>query len=197
MGISKNPAPEGATPILDISDLKVKNIPTQEELFILEYDACTNVTVDYLSGNKKLKEFSRGSLFAIHKEMFFDIWKWGGKKRTYNTNIGINHYQIEEQLKVLLDDLKDWESKKEPPLEIAVRLHHRLVLIHPFPNGNGRWARMISNIYLHQKTGKLFYWPEKEVGKNSDFRKNYLKTLQEADHLNYQPLLDLHKNLLA
>jgi Fic family protein len=34
------------------------------------------------------------------------------------------------------------EHKSYSPDELAVRFHHRLVSVHAFPNGNGRWSRL-------------------------------------------------------
>ena len=47
-------------------------------------------------------------------------------------------------------------EKKIAPEEIAVRFHHRLVQIHPFPNGNGRHARLIADLSLagHKRAGR-------------------------------------------
>lgn len=189
--------PQDATPIEDLSGLKIKEITTRDELNAFEFDACTDATVNYLTGKKKIKEFTRESLFKLHEEMFSSIWNWGGKKRTSNTNIGVNHFEIEDQLSRLFEDLKVWEKGNLDPIDIAVRLHHKLVYIHPFPNGNGRWARLVSNIYLQQKTGNMFRWPEQEVSNQSDFRSQYLSALKDADHLNYTQLLELHQKLLT
>jgi hypothetical protein len=77
--------------------------------------------------------------------MLSDVWRWAGRYRTSERNIGINHWEIPMALRVLLDDVKLWiERGVYPPDEIAVRLHHRFVAIHAFPNGNGRHARLRS-----------------------------------------------------
>jgi Fic family protein len=34
-------------------------------------------------------------------------------------------------------------------------MHHRLVKIHPFPNGNGRWARIAADVFLTVYFGPL------------------------------------------
>ncbi|MDR1243926.1 MAG: Fic family protein [Endomicrobium sp.] len=65
--------------------------------------------------------------------------------------MGIKAYKIQEVLKILLDDVNYWIlnntfSKKE----VAVRLHHRLVQIHPFPNGNGRTSRLMTDLFMQR-----------------------------------------------
>lgn len=200
MGLEKDlkqHVPEGATPIEDISGLKLPHDISRQELFDAEFDACTDATEAYLTGSKKVKEFTREVFFKIHEVMFGNIWEWGGKKRQTEKQIGVPHYIIEEQLKVLLDDLSHWKTEKMEPIEIAVRLHHRLVLIHPFENGNGRWARLVANIYLYKNLKKIFRWPEAEMGKQSDFRNRYLEALRKADGLDYGPLLELHLGIVV
>jgi Fic family protein len=36
----------------------------------------------------------------------------------------------------------------EPVDQIGIHFHHRLVSIHPFPNGNGRHARLIADVLI-------------------------------------------------
>jgi fido (protein-threonine AMPylation protein) len=42
--------------------------------------------------------------------------------------------------------------------QIAIRFHHRLVTIHPFPNGNGRHARLIADVLIEQLGKPCFSW---------------------------------------
>lgn len=80
--------------------------------------------------------------------MFGDVWRWAGTFRHENLNIGSPWHQVPMQLQHLLDDLTSWGAFGMPLLEQAARLHHRAAQIHPFPNGNGRWSRMLANIGL-------------------------------------------------
>ena len=66
-------------------------------------------------------------------------------------------------------------------LEQAVRLHHRAVRIHPFPNGNGRWARMLANIWLKRHGQPITAWPEETIGTRSVVRDEYLAAIRAAD----------------
>ena len=85
----------------------------------------------------------------LHKQMLGDVWRWAGKFRTSERNLGIPFYEIPVALRELRDEIKAWiEYKSYPPDEIAVRFHHRLVQIHPFPNGNGRHARLMADLLV-------------------------------------------------
>ena len=72
--------------------------------------------------------------------MFGDVWEWAGRYRTSETNIGVPPFQIETRLSEMLEDLKAWGLSDMEMLQQSVYLHHRAVHIHPFLNGNGRWA---------------------------------------------------------
>ncbi len=106
--------------------------------------------------------------------MFGDIWKWAGEFRQENLNLGCEWHQVPVQLQALLDDLAFWEAQRDTLLEQAVRVHHRAVSIHPFSNGNGRWARMFSNIWLKLHGHAITEWPEATIGSRSVIRDEYL-----------------------
>jgi Fic-DOC domain mobile mystery protein B len=90
----------------------------------------------------------------MHKRMFGDIWKWAGDFRKTNKNIGVDKFMIGMELKKLLDDCNYWIEKKVfSEDEIAVRLSHRIVLIHPFANGNGRHSRLMADILISKDLG--------------------------------------------
>jgi Fic-DOC domain mobile mystery protein B len=95
----------------------------------------------------------------LHRRMLNDVWRWAGKFRTSERNIGIAFYEIPVALRQLLDDAKAWiEYKTYPFDEIAVRFHHRLVQIHPFPNGNGRHTRLMADLLVIRLGGERFSW---------------------------------------
>jgi Fic-DOC domain mobile mystery protein B len=90
----------------------------------------------------------------LHGKMFDQTWKWAGEYRRTEKNIGVPFHEIRERLMALFGDVRYWiENNTYSPDEIAVRFHHRLVLIHPFPNGNGRHARLIADV-LAMKLGR-------------------------------------------
>lgn len=67
------------------------------------------------------------------------------------------------------------------PVELAAKLHHDFVLIHPFDDGNGRVARLLVN-YVLQRTGYL------PVIVRTEDKSNYLATLRLADAGDLTPL---------
>jgi Fic-DOC domain mobile mystery protein B len=134
--------------------------------------------------------FAESYVRELHRRMFDQTWKWAGRYRTTEKNIGIPHYHIREALAALLGDVRYWsEHQTFGPDELAVRLHHRLVWIHPFANGNGRHARLIADVFLHRYGGAVFTWGGADVARAGDFRQRYIEALRAADSNDIQPLL--------
>lgn len=119
----------------------------------------------------------------LHGRMLGDVWRWAGKLRTRERNIGIPHYEIPMALRQLLDDAKTWINYGSYPRdEIAVRFHHRLVQIHPFPNGNGRHARLMADLLVMRLGGERFSWGSANLQNAGDVRTGYIAALQAADN---------------
>lgn len=187
---------EGKTPLTDYGGLLV-DARTRDELNALEFCNVGKAHEKYLlrrpSTNKA--PFTYEWFLKVHREMYEDVWAWAGKIRKSNKNIGIEKSQIRETLKALEKNYHVWIESKMDPNEVAARLHHHLVWIHPFENGNGRWARLITNIYLKQNNLPLIVWPEKELLEQDNVRKRYLEALRKADEQNLKPLIALQKTL--
>lgn len=78
-----------------------------------------------------------------------------------------------------------------PPDEITARLHHRLVSIHLFANGNGRHARLMADLLLVHVLGRpRFTWGSENLVQAGDCRQRYITALQAADRHKYGPLLE-------
>jgi len=127
----------------------------------------------------------------LHKKMFGDVWKWAGKFRKSNKNIGVAREQIGIELRKLYEDVKCWNEFGSWPVdEIAARFHHRLVWIHPFVNGNGRHARVMTDLILEKKLGaRRFTWGNGKINQAGDCRQQYIQALQTADKGDFSRLL--------
>jgi Fic-DOC domain mobile mystery protein B len=118
------------------------------------------------------------------------IFRWAGKFRTRERNLGIAFYEIPVAMRQLLDDTKAWiEYKTYPPDEIAVRFHHRLVQTHPFPSGNGRHARLMADLLVMRLGGERFSWGSANLQDAGAVRQPYIAALQAADDHDIGPLL--------
>lgn len=122
--------------------------------------------------------------------MFGKTWKWAGKYRLSNKNIGIFWEQIAVQIKLLLDNLEYQVGNNIYGIdEVATRFHHKLVSIHPFPNGNGRHARLMTDIVLFNFNHERFTWGRESLRSNNMARDFYLSALRKADKGQYDDLL--------
>ena len=129
-------------------------------------------------------------LTALHKRMFGRVWRWAGKFRRTERNVGVDPLRIATDLRQLLDDSRYWiEHATCPPDEICARFHHRLVAIHPFPNGNGRHARLATDLLLVELGQPRFSWGRTNLVNPGETRRAYVTALRAADGRNIQPLL--------
>jgi Fic-DOC domain mobile mystery protein B len=190
--------PAGATPLTaeELEGLLPKYITTRRELNDAEFKNISEASKKYLLSGRKI-QFTLTDLFKIHKEMFRNVWAWAGKKRKTNKNIGVDKAQIDIEMRKLIDDLGYWLENQMDMIEISARLHHRLVHIHPFNNGNGRWARLIVNLFLKDHMHSFIDFPEDALLLTTTIRKAYIKALQDADNLNFAPLIELQKKYIS
>jgi Fic-DOC domain mobile mystery protein B len=187
----------GATP-LDEETLQglIPGLTTHGELDEFEQANITRALM-WAEQSRRLKKdlLSVSGLILLHKKMFEDVWKWAGEFRTRQTNIGVSPKVIQNDLAILLGDMKYWIENKTYSLEeIAIRFHHRLVWIHPFPNGNGRFARLATDLFLRHHGLPSFTWGRHNLGSVGELRSKYIKALQVADREDsYELLLSFSK----
>ena len=192
------PTLDGETPI-DPSYLKIRGITTRNELSIFEMENIRKAEVKYLHSRptKRMAKFDFAWCLRLHKQMFGEVWKWAGLIRPIDLNIGSPPCSIVGDLENLLKDLHSWSDFGMSMLEQGTRLHYRAVRIHPFRNGNGRWSRLLSNIWLRRHDHAMTRWPEKAIGGCSEAREEYLAAVRAADNGDYEPLIGLHRRYAA
>lgn len=187
--------PYGATKLDpdEIDGLIPQHITTQAQLNEWEQENILAAENWYAS-----RKFSYNDMLEIafinqiHHKMFNQTWKWAGKYRKSEKSIGIDPFYISMRLGELLEDVKYQIKNKSYSIdEIVVRFHHRLVSINPYPNGNGRHARLAGDLLLASEQQLRFNWGSQLKDKMTaqEIRKQYINSLRAADKQNYQPLL--------
>lgn len=186
--------PDGATPLNtdEMEGLKYPHIETRVELDQLEQQ---NIQEGYnwLKRQRKFKDFiSEAFVIELHKQLFGSVWSWAGSFRNSDKNIGIDHLYIGVELRNLLEDARYWlEHGTYNNEEFAARFHHRLVKIHPFPNGNGRHARIMTDVILEKVLGiSPVNWGASGLDKDGEHRQRYIQALRAADNNDYQSLIE-------
>ena len=130
-------------------------------------------------------------LNKLHKRMYGNVWRWAGQYRTSGKNIGIDAYRIPMEFRRLLDDCRySIENNTYEPDEIAARFHHKLVSIHLYPNGNGRHARLATDLLLKSMSRERFSWGSRNLVDAGQTRERYIDALQAADKHDFGPLLE-------
>src|SRR6266851_5163076 len=128
-------------------------------------------------------------LRGLHRRMFNKVWRWAGEYRSTERNIGVKPYRIQPDLIQAIDDARFWvDNKTYEPDELAVRFHHKVVLVHPFPNGNGRWSRLAADLLVTGQGGTRFSWGGGNLHLSGDARQAYVEALHAADNHDLGPL---------
>jgi len=189
--------PEGATPLDpdEIDGLLLTHITTRGELDRWEQDNILKA-VAWLDQTKPDDILNEAFIKRLHQRMLGDVWRWAGKLRLRDKNIGVPWWRISTDLKTLFDDAEWWiEETVYTSDEKAVRFHHRLVSIHPFHNGNGRHARLMADLLNENLLGHpRFSWGGHDISKISDTRRRYINALHSADQSDYTPLMEFARS---
>lgn len=188
--------PVGATPGDDTSGLLLTQLSNREDRNAVELETISQAYDKHIyRARKKARNtgwLTDAYIREVHKDMFGPIWDWAGKYRTVQLNIGVDYHLIPEQVTILCRDFRYWDSDEcaMPVVEIAARLQHRLAKIHPFRNGNGRHARLITDIFFHSRKHSLPKWPQIQLESQGDaIRERYIKAMKTADQGDYTELI--------
>lgn len=185
--------PEGATPI-DPNEAEglIPTLGTQAELN--EFESLNIIEgLLWARRSRRIKKdlLNPATLKLLHKKMFDKTWRWAGTYRVTQKSIGCEAWKIASELKNLTEDTKCWlKFKSYEPQEIATRFHHRLVAIHPFANGNGRFARLATDVLCEGQNWPMSDWGAGNLVEVGGARKAYIRSLQQAHAHDLGPLLN-------
>lgn len=183
--------PEGATPLSEEErdDLIPDHITTREQLNEWEY---TNILEAdrWAFGGSHDDVLTVDFLRELHRRMFDRTWSWAGRFRQTGKNIGVAPHQIPVELLNVCRDAEHWiENDVFPAPRAAARYHHGLVAVHPFPDGNGRLARLAANVWLHSLGHPQLEWGTRQwLYADGDRRAEYITALRRADARDFEPL---------
>lgn len=176
----------------ELAGLKLKHIATRRELDEVEQANIVEGLI-WLRAQRSIATTELSFVLQLHRQLFGQVWNWAGTFRQTEKNIGVDPLQISPQLRNLLDDSVAWlRYRTYPPRQSLLRLHHGVVKIHPFANGNGRFAR----IYVDYLADKLYgiapiQWGNADLQRTSTIRSAYIAALRAADGNDYSPLFEL------
>jgi len=184
--------PDGATPVgpEEVDDLLPAHIQTRAELNLWEQQNILEAA--QWVERTRTQALHEPAIRGLHRRMFGDTWVWAGTYRRSNKNIGVDWPTIAVEVRNLTADGQCWlQNEAFSTDEAILRLHHRLVQIHPFPNGNGRHARLWADMLLRQHGRPRFAWRSSDLDQAGAARQAYIAGLQAADGGDYGPLIKL------
>lgn len=184
----------GQTPLDpdEVDGLRIDSIATRGELDEFEQQNIEEAVAWVLTRSfTKERVLTERFIRQLHGRMYGNVWAWAGDFRKTEKNIGIAHWKIAVELRVLLDDTKCWIAQQAcSPDELALRFKHRIVSIHCFPNGNGRHSRLIGDILINKIFKQpLFSWGAANLAEQGAARTAYLQALRAADAGDMEPLM--------
>ena len=187
--------PDDATPLTpeELEGLIPSHVTLRSELNELEQQNIVEAEVVIFA--RQRNPVTEAFALRLHRQMFGKVWKWAGKYRTSNRNLGVNYYDIQPQLRSVFDKVQYWiEHKTYLPDEIAVRFHRDIVWIHPFPNGNGRWSRLMADLLVTRLGQPRFSWGGSTLRGPDQTRRAYIDSLRVADNHDYGPLIQFARS---
>lgn len=184
---------DGTTPLDpdEVEDLIPDHIETRAELNEWEQANIAKAVAWLADRRTREHGLSLEFLRDLHRRMFDTTWRWAGQYRTTAKTIGIPAVHIPDSLKNLVEDTQSWIAHATYPIdEIGARFHQRLAWIHPFPNGNGRHARLMTDVLLQKLGGAPFTWGSANLNLIGTARADYISALRRADQGDYTPLIE-------
>ncbi len=186
------PTGDGATPLTpdELSELEATWIRTRGDLNLAEAQAIAAVQRSYARRVPALEVLLDDLwLRQLHKRMFAGVWGWAGSYRSTERNIGVDPRHVAISVRNLVADATVWFRTDDDPVVATARFHHRLVWIHPFPNGNGRHARLAADLCLRSLDLPALTWGRNLRLTDAQVRRRYIDALRAADTGDIQPLL--------
>lgn len=191
-----HPAKDGSTPIdaRQVLGLRARTIATQAELDAAE-QANILQAMEWARRARSLRFpdlLSARAIRNVHRRMFDQVYTWAGTTRTQELNIGCEPRLIAERLHNLCEDVRAWTVHEHwSPDETAVRFHHALVLIHVFPNGNGRHARFMADLLLARRYRMPpLGWGGESLQRTGTLHDEYIAAMRRADAGDFGPIVD-------
>jgi len=191
---------DGQTPLTpdERAQLIPSHIFNRRELDELEAENIGEAMA-WLARRPRRNLLSVGFMRELHRRMYVDVWRWAGNlSLEYGRSLGVDANQIEPQLRNLIDDTNYWieNDSFNDAHELLANFHNRLTWVHPFPNGNGRWARQMTDLLARRIDSPAINWGGvthgsalHQVGEVD--RDVYIEALRAADNHDPRALTDL------
>ncbi|MEK6749969.1 MAG: Fic family protein [Pseudomonadota bacterium] len=171
------------------------------EMDLAEANALTRATHTLIGEYDQEHQFSAADICHFHKTWLGDIYQWAGHYRKVNISKDDFSFAMAAQVQNLMvvferDQLSKYTpcnfEKIDDIVKALAETHTELVLIHPFREGNGRTARLLSTLMALQANLALldFTMIEKK-------RQDYFLAVQAGMDRNYAPMEKLFAEIIS
>lgn len=173
----------------------IRELERQESESLL---AATQQTIDDTRVNQR---FTADDVRRIHHRWLGDIYEWAGEYRSVNIAKGTFMFAAATQVPRLMRDFElgvlreytpcQFESIVDQAKAIAT-VHAELILIHPFRDGNGRCARLLS-VLMALQAGL----PALDFGGIRAAKKRaYISAVHSALSRDYAPMIEVFRGVI-
>ena len=151
------------------NELVLKNrlgIKSPLEMDVAEARALEKAMGKFIGSYSESHRFTASDLSELHKDWLGEIYDWAGQYRQANISKDGFPFAAAAQVPRLMSSFERDVLQRNTPCNFKGRAeiiralaetHVELVLIHPFREGNGRLARILSSLMALQKQD-CHYW---------------------------------------
>lgn len=188
---------DGQTPLEEEMrfDLKLKHVQDMTELYELESE--NNAEGIAWSRSTAKDHLDYTTWLELHKQMLGNVWKFAGiiRKTELANSDFLMPFDVRPALLELEKDLKYWLANKTyPPKEMMAIFHERLLTIHPFKDGNGRWSRVLVEFVCLKENFEGPNWGAR-FSDDELKRQSYIEAIKRARHdFDYSALIQFMWN---
>ena len=188
----------------DSYDQVLKNklgIKSKKEMDRLETEKLEEAVDQLVRTYEKSHRFTEHDVCKFHKVWLGDIYDWAGSYRKVNVSKDNFPFAAVAQIPTLMDNYeKDVLSRytpcnaetKDGTIKALAEVHTELVLIHPFREGNGRVARILS-IMMALQAGLPLLDFSPITGKK---REEYFAAVRAGLKRNYEPMEKIFNKII-
>ncbi len=148
------------------------------------------------------KRFTAKDICNMHKVWLGNIYEWAGKYRSVDLTKGNFRFAHAKHISKLMDDFeKNYLAQytpctfdsKDHVIRAIAEVHTELVLIHPFREGNGRLARVLSTLMALQAGLPLLDFTPIEKGRK---RREYFRAVQMGMGKDYELMKKIFREII-
>lgn len=176
-------------------------VTSRQEMDAIEARALERALDNLVRTHGESHRFTAADIRECHRIWLGEIYQWAGQYRRVNVSKDGFPFAAAAQVPALMDQFEQAVLRRYTPCNFADRAevvralaetHVELMLIHPFRDGNGRLARMLSTVMALQAALPLLDFTMIA----GDKKKEYFSAVQAGLDKNYRPMERLFAEII-